>query len=414
MPPGAGGCPRHRRRVARAVRAARPARHHDHGRAAHVHRPGSGRRAAQAPPRRRPARTVRASTCSATAQGRALYIGTSRNVRTRVRSYFTASELRTRMAEMVGIAERIDAVPCAHSLEAEVRELRLIAEHKPRYNRRSRLPERVGVAQAHGRAVSRDCRRYGWYATTAPPISARSVPAALAELAAIALHEAFPLRQCGGRLAVSRATRCVRARRARPLRRSLHGRAEPRGLRRPRRGSRDGHHRRSRARWSPASEAADGRAGRRRSLRGAGRPPRSADRFRPRGGAPAAPRGTRRGRGDGGRRSRRRGRLGAVRHPPRTTGRLGVAHPRARPSALTLQLFWRRRRRSCPGPGRCRQRAPRRPSASLRWLERPRRPAGRERRPWVSPACGAAGQREWLVAAERAARRSRSASRERP
>ncbi len=35
-------------------------------------------------------------------QGRALYIGTSRNVRTRVRNYFTASELRTRMAEMVG------------------------------------------------------------------------------------------------------------------------------------------------------------------------------------------------------------------------------------------------------------------------------------------------------------------------
>ena len=76
-------------------------------------------------------------------QGRALYIGTSRNVRTRVRSYFTASEMRTRMAEMVGIAERIDAVPCAHSLEAEVRELRLIAEHKPRYNRRSRWPERA-------------------------------------------------------------------------------------------------------------------------------------------------------------------------------------------------------------------------------------------------------------------------------
>ena len=71
-----------------------------------------------------------------------LYVGTSRDIRTRVRSYFTASETRTRMAEMVGIAERVDPIVCATPLEAEVRELRLIAEHKPRYNRRSRFPER--------------------------------------------------------------------------------------------------------------------------------------------------------------------------------------------------------------------------------------------------------------------------------
>ena len=47
------------------------------------------------------------------------------------------------VAEVVGIAERVDAIACAHPLEAEVRELRLIAEHKPRYNRRSRFPERA-------------------------------------------------------------------------------------------------------------------------------------------------------------------------------------------------------------------------------------------------------------------------------
>src|SRR6188768_2500200 len=73
---------------------------------------------------------------------RVLYVGTSRDLRTRVRSYFTSSETRTRMAEMVGIAERVDPIVCATPLEAEVRELRLIAEHKPRYNRRSRFPER--------------------------------------------------------------------------------------------------------------------------------------------------------------------------------------------------------------------------------------------------------------------------------
>jgi DNA polymerase III subunit epsilon len=77
------------------------------------------------------------------AQGRALYIGKSQRIRSRVRTYFTASESRTRMAEMVGLAVRVDPIVCATPLEAEVRELRLIAELAPRYNRRSRHPERA-------------------------------------------------------------------------------------------------------------------------------------------------------------------------------------------------------------------------------------------------------------------------------
>ena len=72
------------------------------------------------------------------ARGAALYIGTSRNVRNRVRTYFTAAETRARMAEMISIATRVDAIPCATVLEASVRELRAIAESQPRYNRRSR------------------------------------------------------------------------------------------------------------------------------------------------------------------------------------------------------------------------------------------------------------------------------------
>ena len=71
---------------------------------------------------------------------RVLYVGTSRDLRTRVRSYFTASETRSRMGEMVGLATRVEGIECATPLEAEVRELRLIAQHKPRYNRRSPLP----------------------------------------------------------------------------------------------------------------------------------------------------------------------------------------------------------------------------------------------------------------------------------
>jgi DNA polymerase III subunit epsilon len=133
------------------------------------------------------------------ARGRALYVGTSRDIRTRVRTYFTASEHRTRMAEMVGIAERVDAVPCATTLEAEVRELRLIAEYKPRYNRRSRFPERSAWVKltvepfprlSIVRKVSHDGAAY------LGPFGTRRG----AEQAVLALHDAVPLRQCTRRL----------------------------------------------------------------------------------------------------------------------------------------------------------------------------------------------------------------------
>ncbi|WP_328607610.1 DEDD exonuclease domain-containing protein [Amycolatopsis sp. NBC_00345] len=69
-----------------------------------------------------------------------LYVGTARDLRRRVRQYFTGSESRGRIREMVGLAERVEAIECAHSLEAEIRELRLIAAHRPMYNRRSKNP----------------------------------------------------------------------------------------------------------------------------------------------------------------------------------------------------------------------------------------------------------------------------------
>jgi DNA polymerase-3 subunit epsilon len=77
------------------------------------------------------------------ARDEVLYVGTSGDLRRRVRSYFTAGEKRRRVREMVAQAQRVDAVVCAHALEAGVRELRLIAAHRPRYNRRSRNPRGV-------------------------------------------------------------------------------------------------------------------------------------------------------------------------------------------------------------------------------------------------------------------------------
>lgn len=133
------------------------------------------------------------------AAGRPLYVGTSKDVRSRVRHYFVASEQRSRMAEMVALADRVDAIVCAHPLEAEVRELRMIAEHKPPYNRRSRFPERGTwlklTPEPYPRlSVVRSVREDG--GTYLGPFgSRRSVERAMA-----AVHDALPLRQCTDKL----------------------------------------------------------------------------------------------------------------------------------------------------------------------------------------------------------------------
>ncbi len=131
-------------------------------------------------------------------QGRALYVGKSTRIRSRVRTYFTASEQRTRMAEMVRLAHSVTPVPCASGLEAEVRELRLIAEHKPRYNRRSRHPERAQWVKLTVEAFPRlsvvrrvrDDVAVG--AAYLGPFGSR----AAAQAAMAAVHLAIPLRTC--------------------------------------------------------------------------------------------------------------------------------------------------------------------------------------------------------------------------
>jgi DNA polymerase III subunit epsilon len=132
-------------------------------------------------------------------RGRALYVGTSVDIRTRVRSYFTASEQRTRMAEMVALAHTVTPVVCGTPLEARVRELRLIAEHQPRYNRRSRFPERapwvkLTIEPFPRLSVVREVKADA--ATYLGPFGSVQQ----AELAVAALHEAYPLRQCTRRL----------------------------------------------------------------------------------------------------------------------------------------------------------------------------------------------------------------------
>ena len=115
------------------------------------------------------------------------------------------------MAEMVGIAASVTPVVCETTLEAQVRELRLIAQHKPRYNRRSRNPERAPWVKltvepfprlSIVREIVADGARYFG------PFSSRLS----AESAIAAVHEVLALRQCTKRLSVrGRSADCALA-----------------------------------------------------------------------------------------------------------------------------------------------------------------------------------------------------------
>ena len=130
------------------------------------------------------------------ARDEVLYVGTSGDVRRRVRSYFTSGERRQRIRDMVGLAERVEAVVCAHALEAAVRELRLIAAHRPRYNRRSRQPYRGWWVAPTDEAFPRLSVVVSPRAGALGPFPHR--PAAVA--AVETLLDAVPLRACTQRI----------------------------------------------------------------------------------------------------------------------------------------------------------------------------------------------------------------------
>lgn len=131
-----------------------------------------------------------------------LYVGTSVDVHRRVASYFTASEKRARMEEMITRATGVDHVECRTPLEARVREIRLITAHQPRYNRRSKRAAHpcwvVLTDEVFPRlSIVRDPRdralRFG-------PFTSRDAAQAVVE----ALQDSFPVRRCTDRLSLRR------------------------------------------------------------------------------------------------------------------------------------------------------------------------------------------------------------------
>ena len=131
-----------------------------------------------------------------------LYVGTSVNIRSRVRSYFTASEQRTRMAEMVQLAESVTPIVCATTLEAEVRERASSPSTNPATTAGPRPPSAwcgSSTVEAFPRlSIVREVRPDG--AHYIGPFGAR----ASAEAAVAAVHEIIPLRQCVQRLSPAR------------------------------------------------------------------------------------------------------------------------------------------------------------------------------------------------------------------
>jgi DNA polymerase-3 subunit epsilon len=129
------------------------------------------------------------------AKGDPLYVGTSKNLKARVRTYFTSGETRKRIREMISITQSIDCVVTPTALEAQIRELRLIQGAQPRYNRRSRNPERVAWLKLTDENFPRLIISKGAPVDPSGAIGPISGGSSI-ELAMAAVHEHLPLRQC--------------------------------------------------------------------------------------------------------------------------------------------------------------------------------------------------------------------------
>ena len=142
------------------------------------------------------------------ADDRALYIGVSVDVASRVRSYFSAAERRRRLRDMIASAERVEVIECAHRLEAGVAELRLISGGKPPYNRAQKHPEH----RSWVRLTDEPYPRLTVSRKPPPPGEPRLGPSsgAQARAAIEAIEEALPVRRCRTRLSPRRvSSSCV-------------------------------------------------------------------------------------------------------------------------------------------------------------------------------------------------------------
>ena len=123
-----------------------------------------------------------------------LYVGKSKDLRTRVRSYFYGDS-RRKVGRLLEQVTGVEGRPCGSELEALVLEARLIREHEPTYNRHGKGWRRytylkLDLAEAFPRLkVVREVKGDGVFLG---PFASSS----RAALAKEALEEAFPVRRC--------------------------------------------------------------------------------------------------------------------------------------------------------------------------------------------------------------------------
>jgi DNA polymerase III subunit epsilon len=134
-------------------------------------------------------------------RGQVLYVGKATDLRSRLRTYF-GQDPRRRIADLVRETAEVTWDTTPTLLEAEVLEVRAIHAHAPRYNRRSRHPQRgVHLALTRERfprlSIVREPRPA--HARTVGPLPSRRTAEALLD----AIHEVLPLRTCTGRLRVA-------------------------------------------------------------------------------------------------------------------------------------------------------------------------------------------------------------------
>jgi DNA polymerase-3 subunit epsilon len=144
---------------------------------------------------------------------RVLYVGKATNLRARVRSYFSGDD-RRKVPQLLRETARIDHRTCAGPFEAAVRELRLIQELAPRFNRQAKAWRRYAYLKLTDERFPRIAvvRRAGPAdACVLGPFTSTSA----AHLVREAIESAVPLRRCttriGRRAAVTPGTPCVPA-----------------------------------------------------------------------------------------------------------------------------------------------------------------------------------------------------------
>ncbi len=233
MPPGAARCAGDRRDPHRAARARPGARRPDAGRGRRA-RGAEGAQAARASGRSSQARpTTPGVYLFRDRNETVLYVGKARDLRARLRSYFSGDRQRPSVEAALGALERVEWRELGSELEASLEELRLIRELRPPANARAVRPDRASYL----------VRRGGRWVVTATPTRFGPIPSK--RRVQLAARGARRLRRRRPRRRAPASPREAEAPRARP---SLRGRSPA-----PRPGRRAGGGRRPGRRARPAA-----------------------------------------------------------------------------------------------------------------------------------------------------------------